>query len=368
MTPASSTASAAGTHPGSRVAAIDALRGFAGLSVMCHHFVSRGSLYGDGAEIPHVLQPFAHYGHMGVPIFFVISGFVLPLSLATGGYAFRDAPRFIAKRLIRLEPVYLVSLVATLVLWWAASHTSHFRGPPFDPTWGRIASHVAYLTALLGYPWLAPVYWTLGLEFQFYLLMALLFPLLDRGGAWSRTPLLLGLMALDRLDVPESIFASWGSLFAVGIATFYVRDRQRCHWLDVVTGLLGFGMIAADHGYAVSLAALASVAMILTDCMCPLAPLTWIGSISYSLYLFHWIIGQKIINIGGRCAQNDVQRMLWFMAGILGSLAVSWVMWRYIEHPCQRLASRIRYSGSRSSAREPRSISTSPARVTGGHD
>jgi peptidoglycan/LPS O-acetylase OafA/YrhL len=48
--------------------------------------------------------------HLGVSIFFFISGFVLPLSLAKN-YSLRDFPRFMAKRMLRIEPTYLASLI-----------------------------------------------------------------------------------------------------------------------------------------------------------------------------------------------------------------------------------------------------------------
>lgn len=226
---------------------------------------------------------------------------------------------------------------------------------------------MGYLPALLGYPWLAPVYWTLGLEFQFYLVMAAVFPLLDRA-AWCRTVLLLGLMSLERMATTDSVFISWGILFAAGIATFYMRDHARRHWLDAATGLLALGMILLDHGFAVWLAPITTVGIILTDCLPPFAALTWVGSISYLLYLFHWIIGQKIINLGGRLARNDTQRALWLIAGVLGSLAVSWVIWRVIEHPCRLLASRIRHSGPRVSEREAHALAAAAPHTTAGHD
>ena len=88
-----------------------------------------------------------------------------------------------------------------------------------------------------------------------------------------------------------------------------------------------------------------TVAVIVTDGLPRFVPLVWLGTISYSLYLFHWIVGQKIVNIGGRLAMDGLQRAIWLTAGIVGSIAASWLVYRFVELPSQRVASRIRYSG-----------------------
>jgi hypothetical protein len=60
----------------------------------------------------------------------------------------------------------------------AGTATPGFRGQPFEWSVPQILSHAGYLTGLLGYEWLNIVYWTLAIEFQFYILIAIFFPLL----------------------------------------------------------------------------------------------------------------------------------------------------------------------------------------------
>ena len=55
-------------------------------------------------------------GFIGVDVFFVISGFVIPLSLQGRDYRIADFPRFMIRRLVRLEPPYLVSIALTILL------------------------------------------------------------------------------------------------------------------------------------------------------------------------------------------------------------------------------------------------------------
>jgi peptidoglycan/LPS O-acetylase OafA/YrhL len=127
-----------------------------------------------------VLRETGRYGWLGVEVFFVISGFVIPYSMHRGGYRVsQHFWRFLAKRLARLEPPYLVSIVVVVILWYLSALTPGFQGtnPDIRPT--RLLLHLGYLNAFFGHPWLNPVYWTLGIELQYYLLVAITYPLLS---------------------------------------------------------------------------------------------------------------------------------------------------------------------------------------------
>jgi peptidoglycan/LPS O-acetylase OafA/YrhL len=104
---------------GERLAGIDALRGAAALSVAWFHLTNTfaGASREAGAA-----------GWLGVDCFFVISGFVIPLSLHRAGHGLAQFPAFMAKRLIRIEPPYLASLALVVALQVASSHAPGFAG------------------------------------------------------------------------------------------------------------------------------------------------------------------------------------------------------------------------------------------------
>ena len=63
-------------------------------------------------------------GYLGVSAFFVISGFVIPLSMDKRGYVFpRDAADFAVRRLVRLEPAYLVSVTVAIAVTVLAAYS-----------------------------------------------------------------------------------------------------------------------------------------------------------------------------------------------------------------------------------------------------
>ncbi|MDB5584325.1 MAG: acyltransferase 3 protein [Bradyrhizobium sp.] len=96
----------------------------------------------------------ARWGFIGVPVFFVLSGFIIAAS-AMG----RTAPSFLKARALRLYPA---AWLATLILV-----------PIQQTTDGLGFKILGTLTLWPTGPWLSGVFWTLGVEIVFYLLVAL---------------------------------------------------------------------------------------------------------------------------------------------------------------------------------------------------
>lgn len=95
-----------------QVSIIDSLRAFAALSVCLFHFICTTV----GLEFPAMMTSFFSYGQHGVLVFFVISGFIIPWSMYYRNYRPGSMLRFMAKRLVRLEPPYLASILLILAI------------------------------------------------------------------------------------------------------------------------------------------------------------------------------------------------------------------------------------------------------------
>ena len=92
---------------GERLQAVEYTRGVAAFMVMWFHFTFRlpeGALRASGL-----------YGYLGVEAFFVISGFIIPYAMDLRHYRLgRDSFAFIGRRIIRLEPPYVMSVLLIL--------------------------------------------------------------------------------------------------------------------------------------------------------------------------------------------------------------------------------------------------------------
>ncbi|RZU48533.1 peptidoglycan/LPS O-acetylase OafA/YrhL [Krasilnikovia cinnamomea] len=217
--PGSTTGPAPGTHPGSsgpgssgpgspgpdspgsagaRLGWLDALRGFAALTVVWFHLS------------PVVLGPERHLrihhhidlGKYGVLLFFLVSGYVIPMSLERHG----SLRRFWVGRLFRVYPAYLATIAVTgvLVVAGLGGLRASLRADPVT----AVLAHATMLMDPLGLRGTVRVFWTLSYEMIFYLVVAGLFAwrLHRHSGWWAAGLAAVALMAGPRL--PDGLFAA----------------------------------------------------------------------------------------------------------------------------------------------------------------
>src|SRR5437667_5652566 len=107
-----------------RMAVVDSLRGIASLGVAWFHITNGGHLLNAGW-----LKSSGAFGWLGVEMFFVISGFIIPYAMFCGDYRLkRNFGTFVLKRVIRLDPPYLVAILISVGLWYMSARTPGFRG------------------------------------------------------------------------------------------------------------------------------------------------------------------------------------------------------------------------------------------------
>jgi peptidoglycan/LPS O-acetylase OafA/YrhL len=166
---------------GNRLAVADGLRGVAAMWVVLFHASEGGHLELLKARLPDwfVFWVFGH-GELGVPIFFVLSGFVMALTVHQAPIDVGQGFKFIARRLIRLTPPMYFSFAVVIGLAAVKAMTMH-TGVDL-PRWQTLLAHATYTHGLVDAPILNPIYWTLGVEVQFYAAFALLVVLADAAG------------------------------------------------------------------------------------------------------------------------------------------------------------------------------------------
>lgn len=322
------------------LSSLDLLRGLAALAVCFFHFTHGNP---DFLSKENILYQIGRYGFLGVDVFFVISGFVIPYSMYRGKFSFNKIGLFLGKRFIRIEPPYLLSILMVIALNWISTLSPFYQGAPFNVDSTALVLHLGYLNAFFEYPWVNDVYWTLAIEFQYYILIALIFPLLIHPKKWIAYLTLALFGMLGFFITRHSMIFNYGFLFIVGILLFQYRIGYlgKTHFGAMLLISLIILFIKFDHRYLIAalLPYFFITYFVFTDKISK-----FLGNISYSIYLIHIPIGGRIINLTETFIQNEMARSLFVFVAMAVSIFAAYVFYRIIEKPSMELAKRISYN------------------------
>jgi len=317
---------------------LDSLRGFAALSVCLDHLTAEG--------IPRFRWEAARWlfswGWAGIDVFFVISGFIIPYTMMRDHYRLRDYGRFVGRRLLRVGPPSWIVALASVAAFYALDF---IRGT--GPYWSagmslpRLLHNLAYTIPFTHYAWINLIFWTLAVEFQFYLLIGLVFPLVF-SGRWGFLAAALAVACLQDAPWPPGlIFMNQAPLFLIGGATLAHHEgwfgKRAYLVLLAVLVLLAWrqvGPLAAAFGFATALA----IAFVRTRN--PLGG--FLGRISYSLYLVHPLVGAGTALLLMRLIrpESPPAKLLIIAAAVAVSLVGAWLFHRTVETHFVRMAKR----------------------------
>jgi peptidoglycan/LPS O-acetylase OafA/YrhL len=357
--------------PSRRLAFLDALRGIAALMVVILHMGPLGPLARPLSHVvPAPLMSIGARGFLGVEIFFVLSGFVIAMSIRNIRITPRFFGNFALRRSLRLDPPYLLTIAIVIALTFLARRFLH-SSDAILPSFGDVVAHIFYLPKILNRPLILGVFWTLCLEVQFYIVLVLLVGLVQNlPGAANRCmgwhggfgplvflPLLILSLAcwLGWVHLPvQGLFIERWFMFFLGVMVFWTLDRHvKSRWLGIVFALIlctlifrrsdELGMAVAAGGLIWSVGLLGGLENWLNYRW-----LQFLGKISYSLYLIHTAVGTRVLNIGQRITHDRVGfAVMWVVLGFIVSILSAWLMYRYIERPGVALGKRLKYDAPR---------------------
>lgn len=283
-----------------RLQALDALRGVAALGVMLFHYLPYyDELYRHSFSSPDVLE----FGRYGVHLFFMLSGFVILMTLERT----ENARWFGLARAFRLLPALWVCILLTFFI-------VQMLGPD-DRTvsFSTALINFTLLHSYLDYSHVDGAYWSLVIEGTFYLWMAILFYALK---SWKQLRMVLfgwviisyiAMIHLENLS-PSLLFLTHELLFAM-YAPLFISGMLLYRWYksgNLTTSEVLFLALSMSHAliaypapfslfvlacYAVFVLAISGYLNFIVNRLT-----LWLGSLSYSLYLIHQNIGYGIIN------------------------------------------------------------------------
>jgi peptidoglycan/LPS O-acetylase OafA/YrhL len=322
----------------------------------------------------HAGIPLFDGGFVGVDVFYVLSGFLITGLLLreherAGTISLRD---FYARRARRILPAAAVVLVLIVVASW-------FLVPPLQmPSVSGDATAAALSVANIRFAVQAtdyfsniappsPVlhYWSLSVEEQFYLLWPALLLLTLR---LSRSRVSAGVLLISILVVslvlsivlttvsqPWAFYSlptrAWQLSLGGLLAVVSFADLGRlgrfvlpvCGWVGLI-GVVASALIIDTSTPYPGVAAIlptGSTALFIASARAPgspafilaVAPLRFLGRISYSLYLVHWPI--LVLPAAGLALGEELP--LWERLALAAiSIPVAWVSWRFVEQPFHR--------------------------------
>jgi peptidoglycan/LPS O-acetylase OafA/YrhL len=286
------------------------------------------------------------HGSYGVQTFFVISGFVIPWAMSQKQYRLKNFFVFLLKRLARLEPPYLCSILLALSVLSVRVYLAHDEIPHLDITTKGVLLHLGYLIPFFkDYHWLNGVYWTLAVEFQYYFFIALLFVPLMRMNTLFRVLFYLTCLVVSLPKLPPFL-PMWLPVFLMGILLFlYKCQRIRKLEYYTVTVLLICFMLWRYY-FAVALFSVVPVVCVLLWPGMKIPVLHNIGKWSYSLYLVHPLLGSALINFLSHRAETMLEKILVLLAGIAVAFIASYILYFFVERPSKNISGQIKYSRS----------------------
>jgi peptidoglycan/LPS O-acetylase OafA/YrhL len=322
------------------IEAIVGLRGLAAMMVVLFHFVVKTI---DFISDELVLGVFGFFD-LGVQIFFVISGIVIPFSLIKSRYQIHQIGTFLLKRCVRIEPPYLITVLLAFAYVYARQMLPGASPSEYEPGVWDLIMHLGYLVPFFeDARWLLEVFWTLAIEFQYYLLIAICMPLLLHPKTISRWSFFVLFAAASFLPFGNRQLLFWSPIFLCGIlyALKYLQTISLREYLFAAPLCLLF--VWYKMGLSNFCASLFTLMVIwiwphfrsrITD---------FFGSISYSMYLLHTITGGAIVNILSHRVHGPLQKFAVVLIGVAFATICAYIFYRLVELPSQRWSQRLKY-------------------------
>lgn len=306
------------------------------------------------------LHLYQNAGHLGVILFFYVSGFVMTHASMREGYT-----EFLIKRVLRIFPVLAVSLVIGYI-----AHNVAARMGLGTLTGLPLAEAAAYVRSffladmLMGAAQTTPVTWTLVVEVMYYLLTFALLGATRRSpenatyfmiGLWTAAEMLFtGTAQLGHLRY----FSDFVGLLIIG-RLVYLADTGIIGWRKAMPMMLGVSVlfvcfytltkpgVLMTAGYEPAVTYLLGFA-IFTGAMTHGAKtvprwLAFFADISLSLYLLHIPVGMFVITFAQSLGVGYTWALIIGTGAVIGASALSY---RFVEKPCQALARRLAYQPS----------------------
>jgi len=351
---------------------LDNIRGIAALYVIINH--CRGNLIIGGAELKSIIPienwtifTKIHYGLLQltslgsefVVIFFVLSGFSISYSLQQNS----KVSQFYKKRLIRLYPPFLVSLLYAATIYYIIDSTIPLNGPSVFNSSISIIKNIFYIPT----GELIPQFWSLPLEVIFYIFAPIFLLSLNSKKIYYLLSLLIFTLSFflsinneQHKFTVMNFFLDYNIYFAIGVFLHSNLDKIRAFELlkhtktilissIILIPLMIYLNSVFGHYNKLSFLISSVYSIILITCFLNLnvnlKPLRLLGKISYTLYITHFasiFLYLYILKTIGIVSDLPIQNPFIWMGGVLFSVLIAIPFYYLAEKPTISLLTKLR--------------------------
>lgn len=319
-----------------RILELEALRGIAAFCVMCFHYTSffrKDFNYNFSSSFDF------KYGHYGVQLFFMISGFVIYMTLQN----IKTTNEFFFKRFLRLYPTYWICLIITL-LFISILPSSNFTVLLAD----KILNFLMF-QGLFNIRNVDGSYWSLIPELFFYLMIIFLWKFKFLKNIYTVSIVWIFLMFLALLKpsmIDVFLNLKFGMFFLIGIMFFKLKSDlkdKRPHliiFLSLITTYIisnSLELLLFTTGFVILFYFLIHNKLLFLNT----PTLLFLGKISYPFYLLHQTIGYLLIN---KFIKLGILDYLSILLVIILIILLSWLVYYYLEQPIIRILKKKIYT------------------------
>jgi exopolysaccharide production protein ExoZ len=339
-----STESSAGART-RRNASLDLLRGLAVLMVVLVHCREEARGVGPG------LAWFAERcGELGVPLFFMVSGYTMMLTF--GGTIDSGAVRsFYIRRVFRIVPLFWLAIVFYLLLS-KGEGIKHFAPDGVSLRDVLLTFSFMHWTSVTAYNSVVPGGWSIAVEMQFYLVFPLLLYLFRRPNGPIRCYALFALVSIVGQLAADHYVTPWLAASLPG-SQAYLADGISTSWLPRQAICFAFGILLYDYielkrrpaigtllllaaslfsTWGAEIAVLAAIAFLILASNASVSWIALLGRHSYAIYLIHFAVISAIVAI------SPIGLVPLFLLASVASLAFSYYL---IEPRIERHFNRL---------------------------
>jgi peptidoglycan/LPS O-acetylase OafA/YrhL len=337
-----------------RFAFADGLRGIAALWVVMFHLSKGHHIDKLKDYFPNIFRVvLLDSGSLGVAIFFVLSGYVMTHTIYRYQVDLSFATNFTLRRLTRLSPPYYFAILIALIFLMLKSKVT---GADVNfPSLSGFLIHLIYAQDFFKVPQINSVFWTLGIEVQFYLAFAMMMFFSD----WLAKRFILenarfyiiSIMAILSLlwifgfvssPIWQGGFIGFWYSFMVGVTVSYAVSSNEKSYITLASLniiLVAIAGVITRDAFILMVVFTAAILLYagLYGKMSTWLNWRWLqslGLISYSLYLLHGPVTGATANLIRHFFSESITTdLIVLMTTSMASLIAGWLAFQFVEKP-----------------------------------